>query len=284
MKLILHDIFPHRYYYEGVKTEAQDGDFIIIIQEGKIFLRKEEDKLSIPAYKEINSFFPLEDQSLVYVFSIDNDRFFLVLPPEGKIKKAQGYEFFEKRILLSFEPSFLGFGAITACHIYEWYRSNYFCGVCGNLMQQKEDERALICDNCGFIDYPKIAPAIIVGIIDGDKLLMTKYANREYTRYALIAGFTEIGESLEETVRREVMEEVGLQVKDIRYFGSQPWAFSQSLLIGFFAQLDGDNKITLDTNELAEAAWLKREELEDIQEDPPSLTATIVKAWKDQIG
>ena len=111
--------------------------------------------------------------------------------------------------------------------------------------------------------FPKIAPAVIVGVTHGDKILMTKYAGREYKRYALIAGFTEIGETAEETVKREVMEEVGLAVKNIRYYKSQPWAFSDTEMIGFFAELDGDDKIRLQEDELSEAGWYTREEIPD---------------------
>ena len=104
------------------------------------------------------------------------------------------------------------------------------------------------CACCGNMVYPKIAPAVIVGVIYDNKILMTKYSDREYKKYALIAGFTEIGETAEETVRREVMEEVGLHVKNIRYYKSQPWALSGSLLAGFFCELDGDDTISRDLN------------------------------------
>ena len=102
---------------------------------------------------------------------------------------------------------------------------------------------------------------------------------RSYTNYALIAGFTEIGESAEQTVAREVMEEVGLRVKNIRYYKSQPWAFSGSLLMGFFCDLDGDDKIILDKNELAEAGWFRRSEI-DLADDHISLTREMIMQFK----
>ena len=119
----------------------------------------------------------------------------------------------------------------------------------------------MVCPSCGNTVYPKIAPAVIVAVTDGDKLLLTKYAGREYTRYALVAGYTEFGETLEETVRREVMGEVGLKVKNIRYYKNQPWAFSDSMLVGFFAELDGSPQIRLDETELSTAVWMKREDI-----------------------
>ena len=118
-----------------------------------------------------------------------------------------------------------------------------------------------MCPGCGMTEYPKISPAVIIAIIDGDKILLTKYAKRRYKNYALVAGYVEVGESFEDTVNREVMEEVGLRVKNITYYKSQPWSFTDTMMIGFFAQLDGDNKITRQEEELAEAGWFHRDEI-----------------------
>ncbi|MFI3209388.1 MAG: NAD(+) diphosphatase, partial [Eubacteriales bacterium] len=96
----------------------------------------------------------------------------------------------------------------------------------------------------------------------------------------LVAGFCEIGESVEATIRREVLEEVGVHVKNIRYYNSQPWGFSESLLLGFFADLDGENTVTLDTEELKEAVWMNREDVPDDKENGLSLTYTMMQAFK----
>ena len=119
----------------------------------------------------------------------------------------------------------------------------------------------LYCESCHNMEFPKICPAVIIGVTDGDKILMSKYAGRTYKKYALLAGFTEIGETLEETVQREVMEEVGLKVKNIRYYKSQPWSFTDTLLMGFYCDLDGGAAITLDREELAMAEWFQRDEI-----------------------
>ena len=153
--------------------------------------------------------------------------------------------------------------AATGWHLSLWYRTNRFCGACGERTVHDEKERMLRCPSCGRLIFPVIAPAVIVGVIDGDRIILTTYAGREYKRYALIAGFTEIGESIEETIRREVMEEVGLKVKNIRYYKSQPWAFSDTEMIGFFAELDGPDKIKLQEDELSEAGWYHRDEIPD---------------------
>ena len=118
-----------------------------------------------------------------------------------------------------------------------------------------------------------------MGVTNGNRLLMSKYANRDFKRYALIAGFAEIGETLEETVQREVMEEVGLKVKNLRYYKSQPWAFTDTLLTGFFAELDGEEEITLDEEELAMAEWFEREEI-PVHERSRSLTNEMILGFK----
>ena len=130
------------------------------------------------------------------------------------------------------------------------------------------------------MEYPKISPAVIVGVTDGNRILMSKYADRDYKKYALLAGFTEIGETIEETVKREVMEEVGLKVKNIRFYKSQPWSFTDTLLMGFFANLDGDSEITLDQEELALAEWFEREEI-PVTERNISLTNEMILAFKN---
>ena len=108
---------------------------------------------------------------------------------------------------------------------------------------------------------------------------MSKYAGRSYKKYALLAGFTEIGETVEETVAREVMEEVGLKVKNIRYYKSQPWAFSDTLLMGFYCYLDGDAEVTLDEEELALAEWFERDEI-PVEPSRDSLTNEMIIKFK----
>lgn len=128
-----------------------------------------------------------------------------------------------------------------------------------------------------------LCPAVIVGVINGDKILMTKYADQTVTkRYSLIAGFAEIGETIEQTVQREVMEEVGVKVKNIKYYKSQPWAFTDTLLLGFFCQLDGSENITMDSTELSVAQWVSRDEMPNISDDI-SLTYEMMSIFKNNL-
>jgi len=137
----------------------------------------------------------------------------------------------------------------------------------------------LYCEHCENTLYPKISPVIIVGVYRGDELLLTKYADRVYRNYALVAGFIEIGETAEDAIRREVEEEVGLEVKNLKYYKSQPWGFSESFLLGFFAEVDGSQDIVLDTFELSEAVWMPRDRIEATL-DEVSLTNEMIVCFK----
>ena len=150
-------------------------------------------------------------------------------------------------------------------------------------MEHKENERAMVCPDCGRVCSPQICPSVIVGVISGEKLLLTKYSpnHSAFRKYALIAGYAETGESLEDTVRREVMEEVGLKVKNIRYYKSQPWPFSGTLLVGYFCELDGDGTIDMDTDELSVAEWVDRQDIPEDSADPSvSLTGDMMWAFR----
>ena len=162
-----------------------------------------------------------------------------------------------------------------------WYKGRRYCPCCVSALEHSTKERMLYCPNCGQVEYPKICPAVIVCVIHKDKILLTKYAGRAYTKYALIAGFTEIGESIEDTVRREVMEEVGLRVKNIRYYKSQPWSFSDTLLMGFFCEVDGDDTIRLDETELSVAEWHVAQEVPE--DDGVSLTREMMRVFREKM-
>lgn len=140
-------------------------------------------------------------------------------------------------------------------------------------MKAKQTERAMQCLDCGRVVYPQICPSVIVGITDGSRILMTKYASSHsnYKKYALVAGYAEIGESLENTVAREVMEEVGLKVKNIRYYKSQPWGFDSNLLLGYFCDLAEKAEIQLEEEELSLAEWV---DYKDVPDDPEGLSLT----------
>jgi NAD+ diphosphatase len=147
-------------------------------------------------------------------------------------------------------------------------------------MRHSAKERAVECPDCGTVVYPRISPAVIVGVINGERILLTRYSGRPASsNYALVAGFAEIGETFEETVRREVLEETGVKVRNIRYYKSQPWAFSSSLLAGFYCDVDGDDTITLDETELGLGVWMPRSDIEEY-DTSVSLTSEMIDMFR----
>ncbi|MFI3324873.1 MAG: NAD(+) diphosphatase [Clostridia bacterium] len=274
---MIQDIKPLQLKNEFTPKQPKNEDLVFLFNKSEVLFVNDNENLKVPTVKLIGENF--EDAELIYLLSVDETSIFM-MKYQKNITLPEKFQFNPIGTFRTFMPKWTAFAGITAYHLSNWYECNKFCGSCGNLMKHSKTERAMVCDNCKNIVYPKISPVIIVGVLNGDKVMLTKYA-RGFSRYALIAGFCEIGETLEETVKREVMEEVGVNVKNIRYYKSQPWGFSQSLLMGFFADLDGDDSITLDTNELKVANWINREDIPQDNENELSLTYTMMKAIKD---
>lgn len=150
-----------------------------------------------------------------------------------------------------------------AFQIMDWDRSHQYCGRCGTLTITKADERAKECPKCGFLSYPSISPAVIVAIIRDGKILLAHNAQFKNNIYSVIAGFVEPGETFEECVKREVDEEVGIDVKNIRYFANQPWPFPHSQMVAFTAEYAG-REINVDGLEIDDAGWFNVDNLPNI--------------------
>ncbi len=155
--------------------------------------------------------------------------------------------------------------SLTAYHILNWDKNSQYCGKCGSVTVNKKDERAKICSKCGHVIFPRISPAVIVAIINEDKILLARANRFSSNFYSVIAGFVEPGESMEDCVIREVKEETGIEVKNIRYFGSQPWPFPDSLMAGFIADYAG-GEIRIDNKEILDAGWYKADQFPQIPE------------------
>lgn len=264
---MIQDIYPHIYknaFQTGVTPT--DNDIIFSFEEDQVLMKDEH---QFYRYHEIS-----KKSSCYYLFSIDNLKFFLAdLTSLNHIKVSF-------RAMRTFENRMLGFAAITAWQLYRWIQDNKYCGKCGHPMDFDQKERAMRCPHCSNIVYPKISPAVIVGITnDKGQILVTKYAHGHYQSYALVAGFCEIGETIEETVKREVKEETGLDITDIQYYKSQPWSFSSTLLLGFWCKAHGDTLIQMDENELRVARWADRDEAINSLDDA-SLTTEMIQYYK----
>ena len=221
--------------------------------------------------------------SVTYLFSLGEERFFLAL--DERVLAPAGFAYESANWLRRAEPQHLLFAAATGSQLDRWYRANRFCGRCGAQMELAPRSREVVCPECASIVYPKICPGVICAVTscrgDDEKIVLTRYAGRTTALWALVAGFTEIGEPLEDTVRREVMEEVGLSVKNLRFYKSQPWSFTDTLLVGFWCEVDGDPTIAVDHSELKEARWFSRSEIPlERTGDRASLTGEMIERFR----
>lgn len=276
---MIQDIAPHKYHNEYKPVQPEADSILLYFDGNKALANWDQEELSFPRFRDFPEVEQRLSEKIIYLFSIDEEHFYLAR--ELAAPERKGYRLDNIRGFRSAAPQWLSFAGITAHQLWHWYDSHRYCGHCGSPMVHSDKERMLRCPDCGQTEYPKISPAVIVGVIYDGKILMSKYAGRDITYYALIAGFAEIGETIEETVKREVYEEVGLRVKNLRYYKSQPWSFSETLLMGFFAELDGEDAITLDTSELATAGWFTREEA---PAQPLNISLTSEMIWRFKKG
>ena len=283
---MLQELTYGRLENEFYNRKPEENDLVICVKKNQILLKREDEfQITYPTVAMVekwgkdHEWSAWRTEKLQYVFRMQAVNYFLWMGEAGETDDDV-YHYEEIRQMSQFETKDACFAACTAMHLYVWYRNNRFCGACQTPTVHDTKERMLRCPNCGNLIFPRISPAVIIGVTNGEKLLLSKYAGRAYTRYALIAGFTEIGETMEETVQREVMEEVGLHVKNIRYYKSQPWGRDGGVLMGFFCDLDGSDEIHLDENELALAEWHDRQTL-PAHDDGISLTREMIHVFEE---
>jgi len=172
------------------------------------------------------------------------------------------------RALFGLLPDELIWIAGRANQLIYWSQTHRYCGKCGHETVDKADERAKLCPRCQHVNYPRLSPAVIVAIIKDNQILLARNRSFKIPFYSVLAGFVEPGESLEDCVNREIKEEVGITVKNIRYFGSQPWPFPDSLMIAFVAD-HAAGEVAIDGSEIIDAAWFSKDNLPKI---PPRLS------------
>ncbi len=282
---MIQDIAPHRYDPAYRTPKVKESDKVLIYRENGLLCHMEENEIEYVSVKEITEIYPDIDKEAVFLFRIDGQNYFTL--QHAAEYDFRGFAFVSKDTLRAVRPIWRAFAGITGFQIHNWYDQNRYCGFCKTKLLHVREERALKCPNCGRILYPQICPSIIAGIINGDQILLTKYTkgHSNFRKYALVAGYVEVGESLEDALRREVMEEVGLSVKNIRYYKSQPWSFTNALLVGFFCDVDKDADIKMDQTELSEAEWFDRDFIPmERSESEISLTGEMIDAFiKKQI-
>lgn len=274
---MIQDIAPKVFNNNYKNKKAESNDLFLAYNKDSILVKEDKDKLWYPSFSDFEKEHPNLKDNAQFIFNIDDINYYLV--NEQNLDNVDGWIYASTQRFRTEQKYWRSFAGVVGWQLNRWYNNHKFCSRCGKPTKSSEKERMLHCESCGFQVYPTISPCVIVAVYNKDKLLLTKYAGRAYNKYALIAGFAEIGESLEQTVHREVMEEVGLKVKNLKFYKSQPWPFTDTLLAGFFAELDGDDKITLEENELALGVWLNRDEIPPTDNNI-SLTSEMMELFR----
>jgi NAD+ diphosphatase len=225
-----------------------------VFKNDELLVKLNEDSAYIPCVTDLEelSLKPIRTQ---YLGTLDGTHCYSAEIDAQNDSIPDGMSFRRFRSLYEALPEEMFWAAGRAFQVMDWDRTHQYCGRCGHPTQSADGERAKVCPECGLTNYPQIAPAIIVAVVKDHQLLLA-HAKRFPKKglYSVLAGFVEVGETFEECVRREVEEETGIEVKDIQYFGSQPWPFPHSLMVGFTAKYVG-GEIRVDDTEISDAGW-----------------------------
>lgn len=250
-------------------------DFWFLFKDNKLMVIKEKNQISIPRWDNVDRL----NMSIYNIQSMGSYCGYNCNCGEIVDNINKKYiELIDLRTLSKLVDENVYLLASKANLLLNWLKLNQHCGVCGSKMYKKDSqfERAMVCSNCGNTTWPRTSPAIIVAVTKGDKLLLAHNRYFPEGRYSVIAGFVEYGETFEDCVKREVYEEVGIKVKNIKYFGSQPWPYPNSMMIGFTAEyLDGD--IEVDGEEILHADWFSKEEVPGMYNKSISIGSELIE-------
>jgi NAD+ diphosphatase len=256
----------------------QSYGYWFVFQENRMLVRIDEQQASLPVCDQLQNLGvqPLRTQYLGTLgeFSCYSAEL------AAEVRPPEGLRFEQLRGLWGSLSEELFWIAGRAFQIVDWDRNHQYCGRCGSATEDKCEERAKICPRCGHTAYPRISPAVIVAITRGQEILLARAHRFPYAMYSVIAGFVEAGESLEQCVRREIKEEVGITVKNLRYFGSQSWPFPNSLMVAFTAEHDRGG-IRIDPSEVVDAGWFTASNLPRIP-DKVSIARRLIEWFVDQ--
>lgn len=254
---MIQEIAPHKFDNQMKFIQPKEHDKVLVFSADEVAVKEENGICEPYEIWEIREKTGGTDREYEYLFCMDEISYYMVR------EHIHGLHYVLVSSYRTMQPQHIAFAVFTAHQLYRFYNKHNYCGCCGAAMKKSTTERAFVCTECGNTVYPRISPAVTIAITDGDRIVLAKSAYGTFRKFALVAGYVEIGETLEETVHREVMEEVGLEVKNVRYYKSQPWASSDAMMIGFVCELDGDDTIHIQESELSEARWFYRHEIEE---------------------
>ncbi len=300
---MIQDIAPHVFHNEYLPRPMGATDAVVCCEDSQILLNVTAGDTSV-TFPHLSDFSADEQVHIAnsnpqYLFSIDETGYFSVsaqqlpfsalqqaqpqdasqLQPAFRCASGQLLRFCPVQIFRQQPDNATAHAIMVAYHLTSWMARSRFCGRCGAKTAPHPKERAMQCSACGNLIYPQISPAVAVAVVDlpNDRILLAKGLG-EFRKFALIAGFVEIGETVEECVRREVFEEVGLKLGALHYYKSQPWGLTSIEMLGFFAELSGSDALRLQETEIAEARWFSREQLSEAPVQ--SLSFTLIEAFR----
>jgi NAD+ diphosphatase len=259
---------PFEKSSKGIRTpdKVNSDSLYFVFSEGMLLLEKnEKGEYSLPVaedFKKRN----LKFESLIYLRKYEKKSCY-----GGELSEERGFG--ENIVACKLRKTYYLIGlelfqiAGYAFHITNWYKNSRFCGRCGNEMENMKKEWAKICPQCKLVNYPTISPAVIVAVVKNDTILLANAERFSKDLYSVLAGFVEVGENLEDCIKREIKEEVGIEVKNINYFGSQHWPFHDSLMIAFTAE-HSKGEVLIDKEEISDAGWFKADGLPVIPGKP----------------
>jgi len=249
-----------------------------ILDNGRLLTKINTNHFCIPNTADLGDL-NIGPSNVLYIGSLDGKPCYAGALETGNFSDAN-FELRNLRTLFGLIPDELIWVGGRANQLIYWSLTHRYCGKCGHETLDKADERAKLCPQCQHVNYPRLSPAVIVAIIKNNQILLARNRRFKLPFYSVLAGFVEPGESLEECVKREIKEEVGITVRNIRYFGSQPWPFPDSLMIAFVADYAA-GKVVVDRSEIIEATWFSKNNLPKI---PPKISiARQLIDWFSQL-
>lgn len=234
--------------------------FWFIFFQNELLVDSNENSISIPY--SVESFIPEEEIFASFTPGFIKNCTYKAISLKSKTE-LRGKRFLPLRSLLGRIDDETFFAAGKSYHLLNWNLNHSFCGKCGSQVLMKTDEIAKYCPTCSLVVYPRISPAVIVAVIKENKILLAHSGRFKNKMYSVLAGFVEPGETFEQCIHREICEEVNINVQNIRYFGSQPWPFPDSIMVGFIADYKS-GELKPDGKEIMDAGWFDKDNLPEI--------------------